>query len=64
MEAFDGQGGEECKKNQTVSWEGYHKYPEITEIPAGWFLGQKTQLLCGLIWQSFNWIKKLQFTWV
>lgn len=37
MEEFDGQGGDECKKNQTVSWEGYHKYPEITEIPGGWF---------------------------
>ena len=35
MEEFDGQGG--MQKNQTVSWEGYHKYPEITEIPGGWF---------------------------
>ena len=35
------------QKNQTVSWEGYHKYPETTEIPGGWFLGQKTQLLFG-----------------
>ena len=46
------------------SFMGGHKYPETTEIPGGWFLGQKTQLLCGLIWESFNWIKKVHFTWV
>ena len=37
MEEFDGQGGDAKKSDSFMKGAGYHKYPEITEIPGGWF---------------------------
>lgn len=55
MEEFDGQGGQECKKYQTVSsFMGYHQCPETTENPGGWFLGQLKDTAVMCVWHPLT----------
>ena len=39
------KGVRNAKNTRQFHGKGYHPGPETTEIPGGWFLGQKTQLL-------------------
>lgn len=41
------KGVRNAKNTRQFHRKGYHQCPETTEIPGGWFLGQKTQILCG-----------------
>ena len=41
------KGVRNAKNTRQFHRKGYHQCPETTEIPGWWFLGQKTQILCG-----------------